>query len=358
MTITIQPAWTFTNDAGEKVDSNIFILLRAVHDTGRLTLAAHQANLSYRHAWDLLKKWSQFFGSSLVEMRRGKGASLSALGEKLLWAEQRCNAGLFPQLRNIASDLNREIGQAMKQSKTIVRVHASHGYAVEKLAGLMEQHGHAQLDLQYMGSVVALESLCRSNCDLAGFHLPLEALGERLRAPYAEWLKPRQHRIIRLVRRTQGLIVPKGNPLNISSLVDLTRPGIRFVNRQRGSGTRILLDGLLEVNSVDKHNIRGYETSEFTHAAVAAFIASGMADVGFGIAPAAHQFKLDFLPVAQERYMFACHKEALSQASVIEVTELLKGDTFRSAIDDLPGYELDCPGEILSVEQAFSCHDR
>ncbi len=188
--------------------------------------------------------------------------------------------------------------------------------------------------------------------------MPLGALGERLRAPYAEWIKPRQHRIIRLVLRTQGLIVPRGNPLNISSLADLTRPGIRFVNRQRGSGTRILLDGLLKAHSVDKHNIQGYETSEFTHAAVAAFIASGMADVGFGIAPAARQFKLAFLPMAQNRYMFACHKEALRQASVTEVTELMKGDAFRRAIDDLPGYELDCPGEILSVEQGFSCHDR
>jgi len=358
MKITIRPAWTFVNDMGEKVDPKIFVLLRAIHDTGRLTLAARQTHLFYRHAWGLLKQWSRFFGGPLVELRRGKGASLSLLGDKLLWAGQRCNAGLFPQLENIASVLNREIGQASQHPRITIRVHASHGYAVEKLSALMERHGHAQIDLQYMGSVVALESLCRSSCDLAGFHVPLGPLGKRLWAPYAEWIKPRQHRIIRLVLRSQGLILPRGNPLNIKSLADLTRPDIRFVNRQRGSGTRIQLDGLLQAHSIDGNNIPGYETSEFTHAAVAAFIASGIADVGFGVAPAAQQFKLEFLPIAKERYMFACHKDALSNASFAGITELLKGDAFRKIINDVSGYELDCPGEVMTVKQAFPWHIR
>src|SRR5262245_31630371 len=155
--ITIRPAWTFTSDSGERVDPQLFTLLGAIHDTGKLTLAVQQVKLSYRYAWDLLDKWSRFFGSPLVKKERGKGARLTALGEKLLWAAQRSDANLFPHLENIASELNLEIRHALKESaaKSVIHIHASHGYAVEKLPALMHGHGHATVDLQYMGSVAA-----------------------------------------------------------------------------------------------------------------------------------------------------------------------------------------------------------
>jgi putative molybdopterin biosynthesis protein len=351
--ITIRPSWTFTSENGERVDPQLFGLLRAIHDTGKLTLAIGQVKLSYRYAWDLLGKWSQFFGNPLVKMERGKGAHLTPLGAKLLWAEQRTDASLFPQLENIASELNLEIARALKNSQSVIRIHASHGYAVEKLPALMRQHGHANVDLQYMGSVAALASLCRSNCDLAGFHVPLGELGATLWEQYAKWIKPRQQRIIRLVIRTQGLIVPKGNPTKIASLADLTQPKIRFVNRQRGSGTRILLDGLLSSQSLDPRSIQGYESGEFTHAAVAAFVASGMADVGFGIEPAARQFKLDFVPLMKERYMLACSTATLRQAPIQELVALLKGKQFSEIIGKIPGYALDNPGEVASINKVF-----
>jgi putative molybdopterin biosynthesis protein len=351
--ITIRPAWTFTSENGNRVDPQLFGLLRAIHDTGKLTLAVGQVKLSYRYAWDLLAKWSQFFGNPLVKMERGKGAQLTPLGAKLLWAEQRTDASLFPQLENIASELNLEISRALKDSQSVIRIHASHGYAVEKLPALMRQHGHASVDLQYMGSVAALASLCRSNCDLAGFHMPLGELGATLWEHYAKWIKPRQQRIIRLVIRTQGLIVPKGNPRKIASLADLTQPSIRFVNRQRDSGTRILLDGLLSSHSVDPRSIQGYESGEFTHAAVAAFVASGMADVGFGIEPAARQFRLDFVPIMKERYMLACRTNSLRQAPIQELVALLKGPEFLAVIAPVPGYSPDSPGEVVPIKDVF-----
>ena len=135
---------------------------------------------------------------------------------------------------------------------------------------------------------------------------------------------------------------------------DLARPGLRFVNRQRGSGTRILFDALLSLNAIDATRIQGGETSEFTHAAVAAFVASGMADVGFGVEPAARQFKLDFIPVVKERYMLACRARTLRQAAVQELLLLLKGDEFRKLIGQVPGYEADSPGELSSLKQVFS----
>jgi len=351
--IIIKPSWTFSSESGETVDPQLFRLLRAIHDAGKLTVAAHQARVSYRHAWDLLARWGRFFGTPLVKMARGKGAQLTLLGEKLLWAEQRSGASLFPQLENIASELNLEINRAQKEAQSVVRIHASYGYAVEKLPTLMRQHGHANVDLQYMSSVAALASLCRSECELAGFHVPLGDLGPTLWVHYDKWLKPRYQRIIRLVIRTQGLIVPRGNPRRVATLQDLRQPGLRFVNRQLGSGTRILLDGLLRRNSIDTRSIVGYDSGEFTHAAVAAFVASGMADVAFGIEPAARQFKLDFVPMVQERYMLACHKDSLRLAPIGELVALLRRPEFLALIASVAGYSPDEPGQIATLKEIF-----
>jgi molybdate transport repressor ModE-like protein len=351
--ILIRPSWTFSSDTGETVDPQLFRLLRAIHDAGKLTEASRQARLSYRYSWDLLAKWGRFFGTPVVKMERGKGAALTALGAKLLWAEQRSGASLFPQLENIASELNLEIRRATKESQTVLRIHASYGYAVEKLPALLGSQGHANVDIQYMASVAALASLSRADCELAGFHVPEGDLGVTLWEHYEKWLKPRQQRIIRLVTRTQGLIVPRGNPRRVASLQDLRQPGVRFVNRQSGSGTRILLDGLLQRNSIDPRQISGYDSGEFTHAAVAAFVASGMADIGFGIEPAARQFRLDFVPIIQERYMLACHKDSLRLAPVRELIALVQQPAFREQIMLVPGYRPDEPGQVATLHEIF-----
>lgn len=351
--IVIRPAWRFESETGKEIDPRIFRLLRAIHDKGALAQAVRDANVSYRHGWDLLKNAADFFGSPLVNMERGRGARLTTLGEKLLWAEQRSDASLFPQLDNVASELALEISKARKETQSVIRIHASHGYAVEKLPQLMAQHGHAAVDLQYMGSIDALGSLCRSNCDLAGFHVPLGEIGKGLWSHYEKWLKPRQEKIIRLVIRTQGLIVAAGNPKNIRDLRDLCRTDVRFVNRQRGSGTRILLDGLLQSLSIDPAQITGYGSGEFTHAAVAAFVSSGMVDAAFGVEPAARQFKLGFLPIAKERYMLAVRNESLTMAAIQELIGLLRGPEFRDMAGAVPGYMLDEPGTIVTVRDVM-----
>jgi putative molybdopterin biosynthesis protein len=352
--IVIHPAWRFESETGERVDPRLFELLRAIHEHGPLTVAANRAGVSYRFAWDLLRDATAFFGSPLVHMERGRSARLTTLGDKLLWAEQRSDAGLFPQLDNVASELNLEISKAKQQQQAVIRIHASHGYAVEKVPLLMAERGHADVDLQYMGSVDALASLARSNCELAGFHVPLGDIGRSLWERYAKWIRPRQQKIIRLVIRTQGLIVAPGNPRNIASLKDLCRPGVRFVNRQNGSGTRILLDALLREQNIAADKIKGYGSGEFTHAAVAAFVGSGMADAAFGVEPAARQFRLDFIPMVKERYMFACTNASLKQAPVRELVGLLQGPEFKRMIGPVAGYTLDNPGEVTEIRDALS----
>jgi len=134
-----------------------------------------------------------------------------------------------------------------------------------------------------------------------------------------------------------------------ASLVYLARPGLRFINRQRGSGTRFLLDALLAQAGVDPAAIVGYEHGEFTHAAVAAFIGSGMADVGFGLERPARHFKLDFIPLATERYFAVCRRDALARPEIEQVLAILRSDAFRTEVDALPGYQARNSGAVFPL---------
>jgi molybdate transport repressor ModE-like protein len=351
--IEIRPSWVFSNETGEEVDHQLFTLLHAVHEAGKLTLAAKRVDLSYRHAWNIIAKWSQFFGSPLVQLEQGRGARLSPLGQKLVWAEARAVARLLPQLENIASELNLEINRVMAESSPTLRLHASYGYAVAQIPELLRRHSKIALDLQYLSAADALASLARGACDIAGFHVPEGERGARAIAQYRNWLAPSEQQLIYLVRRQQGLFVGPGNPKGIAGLADLRRRGVRFVNRQRGSGTRLLFDTLLEEQGMDPQTIDGYVTEEYTHAAVAAYVASGMADVGLGVEPAARQFNLGFVPIATERYFLICSRQTLQYPWVQEALRLMRGPEFQELVASLPGYIADRSGETMELTDAF-----
>lgn len=233
--IRIAPAWRFSDEAGNQLDPKLFVLLKAVHRHGKLTRAAETAGISYRHAWNLLHRWGDFFGVDLVELERGRGARLSPLGEKLLWAEQRVSARLGPQLESLGSELNLAIQQALEGVQPVLRLHASHGYAVELLPEYLEG---LRLDLQYCSPREALAALNRGACDLAGFHLPRGKVGSKVSRSYRDLLKPRSHRLIGFITRQQGLMVAPGNPKGLHSLEGVLAEGVRFINRQAASGIR------------------------------------------------------------------------------------------------------------------------
>lgn len=350
--ILITPAWSFSDEAGNRLDPQLFGLLKAIHRHAKLTKAAEELGISYRHAWNLLNKWSDFFGLELVEMRKGKGAWLSPLGDKLLWAEQRVIARLGPQLESLGSELNLEIQQLLEGAKPVLRMHASHGYAVALLPTFVNDV-HLDLDLQYCSPHEALAALNRGACDVAGFHMPTTATrGARAKA-YRRLLKPRSHRVIRFITRRQGLIVTPGNPLGIQGVHDLTRSGVRFINRQKDSGTRMLLESLLREAGLGMRDIEGHELEEYTHSAVAAYIAAGMADVGFGVEAAARQFGLEFVPLASEHYLMVCAKRSVSDPKMKRLIELVSSDTFKAAVSALPGYSPQHCGEVCSVDSLF-----
>jgi molybdate-binding protein len=145
-------------------------------------------------------------------------------------------------------------------------------------------------------------------------------------------------------------MVPHGNPRQLQTLADVADKGARFVNRQPESGTRLCIDRLLATANVRPERIKGYRTEEFTHAAVAATVASGMADAGFGIEAAARQQKLDFIPLVRERYLLAARRSTLARAAAQDMLEALRAVEFRARCKALPGYDTAAAGEIVSVK--------
>jgi putative molybdopterin biosynthesis protein len=150
-----------------------------------------------------------------------------------------------------------------------------------------------------------------------------------------------------LVGRVQGLIVPPGNPKGIRSLEDLGRPGVVFVNRQRGSGTRVLLDYKLAGMSLDAEGISGYDREEYSHLAVAAAVASGSADTGLGILSAARALGLDFFPLLTERYDLVVPREHFDSELLQPLIDLLHDSEFRREVESLGGYETGDMGKIM-----------
>ncbi len=350
--IEIQPHWRFHQSDGSTLEPQGLELLQAVHETGKLTEAAARVGYSYRHAWNLLGKWQDFFGSPLIELQRGKGARLTALGEKLLRADQRIGARLTPQLDNLAGELEVELNRALQATRPGLRIHASHGFAVAALREWLEQDNRWQWELQFRSGVEAMLSLQRQDCDLAGLHVPAGPLGTLAMARIQPWLRA-EHRVITFVVRTQGLILAPGNPLGIAGLADLQRAGLRLVNREQGSGTRMLLESLLQQAGIDSAGIGGFHNEEYTHPAVAAYVASGMADVGFGVEAAARLFGLAFVPLAREHYCLLCHQDSLALPAMAALLEVLQHPEFQARIGQLPGYALSRPGEVLPLAQAL-----
>jgi molybdate transport repressor ModE-like protein len=351
--IDIRPVWRFRAKGERDFDFMLLALLEALGQTGKLTVAAQKAGVSYRHAWNLIEKWAGILGAPLVRMERGRGTQLSPLGEKLLWAGKRVQARLMPEMDSLASEFARALNESLDQGGPTLRVLASHDFAVAALRELGPKVG-VTLDLQYRGSFDALGALARGECELAGFHIVDGSFGNRMAARYAEWLKPRAHRLISIATRTQGLIVAHGNPKEIRAVADLARKGIRLINRQKGSGTRALLEYLLTEAEIDRSRLSGYQNEEFTHAAVAALIAGGLADVGFGVEAAAAQFRLGFVPLASERYFLACRQEHLVMPEVEALLSVLRGAKFRAVIESLAGYDAPRAGEVSTVGEVLS----
>jgi molybdate transport repressor ModE-like protein len=350
--VEIRPNWQLRSLDGQTVVQRLIDLLVGISEGGSLARACARERLSYRYAWGILRSGQKMLGAPLVESTRGSGARLTALGEKLVWANKRISARLSPLLDSLASEIEVEFERAVAHAESILRIHASHGFAVEALHRFLTRNEIAA-DVKYRNSMEAMAALMHDSCDLAGLHVPIGEFAPKFQRRYAKVLRSDAYRLVDLVTRNQGLMVPHGNPKKIFAVRDLARRGVRFVNRQSDSGTRYLFDLLLAKNKIDDRRIQGYDTGEFTHAAVAAYVASGMADAGFGVEPPARKFGLDFIPLLKERYFFLFPVEKENSTMISDVLSILRSTTFQKAIDKLPGYSAENCGRVLDAREAF-----
>jgi putative molybdopterin biosynthesis protein len=332
----------------------LLALLAAVHDHGSISAASRALSLSYRHVWGELKRWEIELGQTLVSWVKGQPAVLSPFGEKLLWAERRAQARLAPQVEALRSELEQAFAIAFDDAAGVITLSASHDDALPLLRQLAQRERGLHLDIQFTGSVNALTALNEGRCMLAGFHALTES---PLRSPtartYRPLLKPGRHKLISFAQRTQGLIVAAGNPLQINALADLTRPGLRFVQRERGAGTRVVLEELLAAQKIASASIAALERSERSHRAAAEAVASGVADAAFGIEAAARARGLGFLPLAREHYFLVALRPSLEQPPVRALLELLRSAVWRAQLNALPGYSADSSGEVLSLRRVL-----
>lgn len=242
------------------------------------------------------------------------------------------------------------LGDASKIAKTIVSV-GSHDPMLDVLADLLRQsQGGYYLSSSHVGSMGGVLALKRGECHVAGMHLLDPQDGTYNRSYLQRYLPGRKIALLHMARRQQGLMVQPGNPKGITDFADLTKAGVAFINRQKGSGTRILLDYHLSKLGVLPDDIYGYEREEFTHLTTASAVAEGSADVSLGVYSAAKAFGLDFIPIASEEYELAIPLEFLEEDSIKQLQKVVDSAEFEEQLISLGGYDLSNKGKLEFLE--------
>lgn len=340
--------WNFGIGLSDQEAASLIVLLGALREHETLGRAATVAGLSYRSAWGLLRNGEQRFGKVLVVKGRGRGTRLSEFGEELLQFDDDARAALSELHAPWATRLKEILAPNEVVPPENLRIAASHDLV---LADWIENGRNLRVDIYWRGSEEALLALSRGECDACGFHLPVVWNGEQAAAWLARWLRVRQFGFFPVMRRQHGLLVASGNPLSIRTLGDVAQRNLRMVNRQRGSGTRDMIDQLLAANGLQAKDIPGYGHEEFTHDAVAAAVASGQADVGFGIQAAALRYDLDFVPLSRDIYCIATRSSIAGSPAIRHLVRRFTGNTFNERLRAMPGYEAAAmPGAFLNWE--------
>ena len=238
----------------------------------------------------------------------------------------------------------------MEKLRNTLVVIGSHDPLLDELADMLHL-GDPRLYMSssHVGSMGGIMAIRRGEAHMAGCHLLDTADGTYNRSFIRKYFPKGDVKLVSCVGRQQGLMVARGNPLNICSFADISRQGIRYVNRQKGSGTRILTDYLCSREKVEPSDVYGYTREELTHTSVAAQIACGSADVGMGIYSAAKLYDLDFIPICIEEYDLIIPDHAWDSPMVQQLLTILRSDAFREKILSMGGYTVDHPGQVLCL---------
>ena len=280
-------------------------------------------------------------------LARGAGAAMS-----LVRADGFCVIPQNSEGCEAGEKLEVELYRELEEIKNTAVVIGSHDLILDVMADMMPNHFPGMyLSSTHVGSMGGLMALKRGEAHIAPIHMLNEETGV-YNVSYIEKMFHEPVALIKGVGRVQGIMVKKGNPLHISSVEDLKK--VRFVNRQRGAGTRMLLDFCLKERGIMPEEIRGYDREAATHMAVAALVAGESADAGFGIRSAALAMKLDFIEVGQEEYDFAVPEKYLELPYIRAFVQILKSEEFHKKLQELGGYTWERAGEIVTVNGNIS----
>lgn len=235
----------------------------------------------------------------------------------------------------------------LKNSLVVI---GSHDPLLDEISDIVRRvSGDVSMSSSHVGSMGGIMAIRRGEAHAAGIHLLDEATGTYNTSFIKKYFPKGGVRLVECVRRQQGLMVAPNNPKNIAGFADLVKPDMRYVNRQRGSGTRILCDYLCKKGGIDVNEIYGYDREEFTHTAVAALVGAGSADAGLGIFSAAQLYGLDFLPICEEQYDLLIPNYAWDTLMVRRLLDTLQSAQFAARLVRLGGYALDKPGTVREI---------
>lgn len=241
-----------------------------------------------------------------------------------------------------------ELLRPMKEIEQTLVITGSHDPLIDEVIDIMRRTWpDSFVASSHVGSMGGIMAVKRGEAHLGGVHLLDEASGEYNRAYIRKYIPEGGVRLVRCVQRSQGLMVARGNPLGIRGIEDL--PRLRYVNRQKGSGTRILLDYLLKQAGLDAEGIKGYDREEITHTAVAAAVAASTADAGMGILAAARIYDLEFIPICEEEYDFLIAVESWEHPQFQRFMQVLQSEELARRLEAMGGYKLDRPGEPIEI---------
>lgn len=248
---------------------------------------------------------------------------------------------------NAGEEVDVELLRPLQDVLGTIVVTGSHDLTLGVLEDVLRAESpRHKLATSSVGSLAGLLALGRDEAHLAATHLLDPDTGIYNLPDIERLLEGVPVVTVNLVVREQGLIVPAGNPLGLKTVADLAREGVRFVNRQSGAGTRVLLDHLLDREGIDPDTITGYEREEFTHMAVAVAVRSGLFDVGLGVHSAASALGLDFVPIEREDYDLVLRKDFAESAPGERLLAAIRGESFRAAVEKLPGYDTSRTGQL------------
>ena len=249
------------------------------------------------------------------------------------------------------AEVNVRLLSPMEKLKNTVVVIGSHDPLLDELGDMLHvENGDVYMSSSHVGSMGGIMAVRKGEAHAAGCHLLDTANGTYNLAYMKKYFPKGGVRLVRCVGRQQGLMVAKGNPLNLQKFSDIAGEGVRYVNRQKGSGTRILTDYLCKQNNLNVDEIYGYDREELTHTSVAVQIVSGSADVGMGIYSAAKLYDLDFIPICIEEYDLIIPDHAWDTPQVQRMIAILKSEEFKNKILALGGYTVENPGEIIPLD--------